>query len=154
MNYGLLRPAVAVIVCLLAGFAGAQTNGKVAKIGVLSAGAAPTEADWKQRSEDYMTLRELGWREGENLLVESRWANTQLDRLPGLAAELIAQRVDVIVASAFRPGQAASQATCSIPVVLVEQPTHFEWVINQQTARSFGMTIPQSLLLRADEVIE
>jgi putative tryptophan/tyrosine transport system substrate-binding protein len=119
MNYRLLSALVAVLVWLLPDIAGAQANRKVAKIGFLSADAAPIEPDWKQRSEYYKTLRDLGWREGENLQIESRWANTHLDRLPSLAAELIAERVDVIVAGAFKPGQAAIQATRNIPVVLV-----------------------------------
>ena len=104
---------------LAAGSVSAQVGAKVARIGFLSAGAEPGEADWRQRSVQHEALRRLGWREGENLLTEWRWANGQLDKLPSLAAELVALKVDVIVASAFKPGQVASQATQVIPVVLI-----------------------------------
>ena len=104
---------------LPAGGVDAQVGDKIARIGFLSAAAAPVEPDWKRHSVYYKALGELGWREGENLQVEWRWANGQLDKLPILAAELVAQKVDVIVASAFKPGQAASRATHTIPVVLV-----------------------------------
>lgn len=97
----------------------AQVGAKVARIGFLSAGAEPGEPDWRQRSVHHEALRQLGWREGENLQAEWRWAHGRLDRLPTLAAELVALKVDVIVASAFKPGQAASQATQVIPVVLI-----------------------------------
>jgi len=104
---------------LAAGSVCAQVGAKVARIGFLSAGAEPGEPDWKQRSVHHEALRQLGWREGENLQTEWRWANGQLGRLPSLAAELVALKVDVIVASAFKPGQVASQATQVVPVVLI-----------------------------------
>src|SRR3954451_17298007 len=97
---------------------GQQTT-KVARIGYLSGNPPETASDWKQRSPFYQGLADLGWREGTNLSVEWRWADGQLDRLPALAAELVQLKPDVIVASAFRPGQAAAQATSTIPVVVV-----------------------------------
>jgi putative ABC transport system substrate-binding protein len=98
---------------------GQQTT-RIARIGFLQGGNPPeTASDWKQRSPFYQGLAELGWREGTNLSVEWRWADGQLDRLPALAAELVQLKPDVIVAGAFRPGQAVAQATSTIPVVLV-----------------------------------
>src|SRR5438105_77061 len=89
----------------------AQQGGQpMARIGFLSGEERPTSSDWKQRSRFYQGLADWGWRDGTNLSVEWRWADGQLDRLPALAAELVQLKPDVVVAAAFRPGQAAAQA--------------------------------------------
>jgi putative ABC transport system substrate-binding protein len=64
-------------------------------------------------------LRELGWVEGSNLVIEARGAGGQLDRLPGLARELVALSPALIVASAPQPSRAAKDATSVIPIVFV-----------------------------------
>jgi putative ABC transport system substrate-binding protein len=62
-------------------------------------------------------LRELGWTEHENIVIEYRWAGESPDRLPELAAELVRLKVDVIIGSS--PGaHAAQQATTSIPIIM------------------------------------
>ena len=62
-------------------------------------------------------LRELGWIENENIVIEYRWAGESPDRLPELAAELVRLKVDVIIGST--PGaRAAQQATTSIPIIM------------------------------------
>ena len=63
-------------------------------------------------------LRELGYVEGKNIIIEYRWAEGKYERLPGLAAELVQMKVDVIVAAAVAI-QAAQQATTTIPIVMV-----------------------------------
>ena len=64
-------------------------------------------------------LRDLGYLEGKNLVIESRWAEGKFDRLPELAAELVRLNVDVIL-TAGTPGiRAAKNATTTIPVVMV-----------------------------------
>jgi putative ABC transport system substrate-binding protein len=65
------------------------------------------------------SLRQLGYREGENLVVERRYAEGRLERLPALAAELVALKPDVFFASASQPALAAIKATGSIPIVFV-----------------------------------
>ena len=94
----------------------AQPPVKVYRIGYLSIGSAsttytrPLEA-FRQR------LRELGWDEGRNLLIEYRYAEGQADRLPALAEELVRLKVDLIVASPTPSAFAAKKASRTIPIV-------------------------------------
>jgi len=90
---------------------------KVFRVGILSTGhprSAPHYVAFVQ------ALRKLGYVEGQNLTVEFRNAEGQLDRAPGLAAELVGLQVDVIVAAGAEANlQAARQATSTIPIVMV-----------------------------------
>ncbi|MGH8700266.1 MAG: ABC transporter substrate-binding protein [Burkholderiales bacterium] len=67
-------------------------------------------------------LRDLGYVEGKNIVIEFRWAEAKYERLPGLAAELVQLKVDVIVAANPPAIQAAQQATTIIPIVMVSSP--------------------------------
>jgi putative ABC transport system substrate-binding protein len=89
---------------------------KLARIGVLYIGLADTESFKKEIREG---LRELGYMEGQNIAFEFRSAEGKLDRLPGLAAELVQLKVDVIVTLYVPPSLAAKHATREIPVVAV-----------------------------------
>jgi putative ABC transport system substrate-binding protein len=64
-------------------------------------------------------LRQLGYVEGQNIALESRWADGRHERLPELAADLVRLKVDVIVSSATPASRAAKAATSSIPIVIV-----------------------------------
>jgi putative ABC transport system substrate-binding protein len=98
----------------------AQQAGKVYRVGILGQTASdPSEARLWQAFR--LALRERGWREGENLRIEARWAEGDAARLPGLipalAAELVRLQVDVIVTRGSIFVEGAKQATSSIPIV-------------------------------------
>lgn len=111
-----------------------QPAGKVWRLGVLSggsAGAAPLEA-FRQG------LRELGWVEGQNLVVEYRLAEGQTERLPALARELVQLKVDVIAAGPTPPAVAAKRATGTIPIVMLGAFTPVELGLVKSLARPGG----------------
>jgi len=97
------------------GVAIAQTSKAVRRIGVLEPGAPETpESIWKQGEP----LRELGWVEGQNLNVERRYANNQVEALQQLAEELVRARVEVIVTAGTPATVAAKRVTNTIPIVM------------------------------------
>jgi putative ABC transport system substrate-binding protein len=92
----------------------AQQAGKVRRIGYLGFGPASTNAP---RVEALRAgLRERGYVEGQNIVIEFRWAD-KVDELPALAAELVHMHVDVIFASSSTLVEPARQATQTIPIV-------------------------------------
>lgn len=98
----------------------AQPVGKTARVGFLTASDRLSNESGERRAyRDAFTgrLRELGWTEGQNLVIESRYAEGRYDRLPALAADLVRVPVDVIFANAAPAAQAARRATTSIPIV-------------------------------------
>ena len=94
----------------------AQQRGKAYRIGFVW--DSPTV--WPHALEAFRQgLRALGWIEGQNIVIEYRWAEGRFDRLPGLIAELIRLKVDLIVAPTSIYTGAAKQATSTIPIVFV-----------------------------------
>ena len=99
--------------------AAAQREAKVARIGWLDAGVTPTEAAPSGALRDFeQRLKELGYTPGRDLVIERRFADTYWERLPGLAQELVRQRVDVIVTIGTATVFHAKKATSTIPIVM------------------------------------
>jgi putative ABC transport system substrate-binding protein len=96
----------------------AQTATKVYRIGTVRPGSRPTASDWKQRWAFVQALRDLGWVEGKNIVIEDRWADGRTERLPALTEELVRLKVDVIATRSWPAAVAAKQATTTIPIVI------------------------------------
>lgn len=94
----------------------AQQTGKVYRIGFL--GNTRSTPEFLVGVEAFRQgLRERGWVEGQNILIEYRWAEGKFDRLPELAAELVRLNVDLIFAQSSIYVEAARRATLTIPIV-------------------------------------
>jgi putative tryptophan/tyrosine transport system substrate-binding protein len=90
------------------------------RIGYLSGRGAPTAATPDPNADAFRQgLRDLGYIEGKNILVEYRYAEAKEDRIPGLVAELVQLKVDVLVFPNAPAVRAAKQATKTIPIVMV-----------------------------------
>jgi ABC-type uncharacterized transport system substrate-binding protein len=108
--------ALALLLAMLA--AAAPQAGKVPCIGILGQAASdPAEARVWQSFR--LALREHGWREGENLRIESRWAEGDATRVPALTAELVRLPVDLIVTRGSIFVEGAKQAAASLPIVFL-----------------------------------
>src|SRR5215471_18759728 len=92
----------------------AQQPGKVCRIGWLALGS-PSNRDLDGFRQG---LRELGYVEGQNIVIESRSAEGSVDRLGALATDLVRRNMDVIVAGGSPAIHAAQQATSTIPIVM------------------------------------
>ena len=108
----------AIAGCLLAAplATAAQPGRKVTQIGVLGATRAEDLPQWEGLRDG---LRERGYVEGQNIVLEYRWAQGRFERLPDLAAELAALKPAVIVAFVTQASLAAKKATSAIPIVMV-----------------------------------
>ena len=164
--------------------------GKTARIGYLSSRSGPSHLEEAFRQG----LRELGYVEGQNIVIEYRWADFKPDRASALAAELVRLKVDVIVSTGGPipilaaknrlPGifwrsefveaggllgygenfaDTFRRLATYVDKILkgtkpgdlpIEQPMKFALVVNLKTAKALGLTIPPSILLQANQVIE
>ncbi len=171
---GFLAILVLLVVCV--GMAEAQQAKKVPRIGLLTTGfpasIAPLLEGFKQG------LRELGYVEGQNVLLELRYGEAKAEQLPILKQVVeIAEKnrlpamyplADYVNAGGLMSYGVINldlfrRAATYVDKILkgakpadlpVEQPTKFELVINLKTAKQIGLTIPQSVLYRADKVIK
>jgi len=108
------RQAVLSIAALLAApLAAAQSSGKIVRIGLLDAGE---RIEWWDAFRSQM--RELGYVEGETIVYVSRFAKGDLDALPRLAKEILAQDVAVIVAGGAAAAVAVKRVTSKVPIVM------------------------------------
>ena len=92
-----------------------QQPPKIARIGLLE----PASISANRKEALIAGLRELGYVEGKNIIIEYRGAEGKYERLPGLVAELVQMKMDVIVVASPVAVQAAQQATITIPIVML-----------------------------------
>jgi putative tryptophan/tyrosine transport system substrate-binding protein len=96
----------------------AQPTGKVPRLGVIMH-SVPPGASGDELDVFRQGLRALGYVEGQTVTLEVRWGEHQHERFPALAAELVQQPVDLIVAAGASPARAAQHATTMIPIVML-----------------------------------
>ena len=113
---GVLSILFVVVLLAVAVIAEAQQPTKVPRIGYLSLtspSVSPTRIEAFRQG-----LRELGYVEGKNIVIEYRYAEGKFDRLPALAAELVRLKVDLIVTTGPTVTRAAKEATTKVPIVM------------------------------------
>jgi putative ABC transport system substrate-binding protein len=96
----------------------AQPQGKIWRVSFLSLPGRPDSIDSNAYGVFPRGMRELGYVEGKNLALEWRFADGKVERLPGLATELVKMKVDVIVTVGPQTTSAAQKATTTIPIVM------------------------------------
>ena len=117
MNRDVLHAALCALLLALCVSALAQQPRKVARIGFLG---SATAAGYRHNTDAFLQgLRELGYVEGQNVVIEYRWADGNFERLPELAAELVRLKLDVIVTAVTQASLAAKNATATIPIVVI-----------------------------------
>ncbi len=136
--------ALALLCAIVAGIgsAPAQTTRKVWRIGYLSGQLGPTEY-----SRSFVRgLRDLGYIEGENVIIEHRVAMGRNERLPELAEDLVRKRVDILVTEGTPSTQAALRATTTIPVVFGSMQDPVEKGFVSSLARPGGNATGNALI--------
>jgi putative tryptophan/tyrosine transport system substrate-binding protein len=110
--------SILFVVVLLAVIAEAQQPKKVHRIGFVSVGGDPsTPGPFVDAFRQ--GLRDLGYIEGRNILIEYRYAEGKLDQVPGFVTELVQLKVDVFFSANSSAIRAAKQATKTIPIIMV-----------------------------------
>ena len=118
MIKSLLFGLLTAVLLIAIPFAPAQQPAKIPRIAYLAATARSTNPD---RFEAFRRgLRELGYVEGKNIIIEWRFADGKADRLRALAAELVRLKVDVIVSGGSTATRPAKSATSTIPIVMAQ----------------------------------
>ncbi len=111
------RSAICVLLVALASLAYAQQAKKVPRVGYLA--AVSPSADAPRLESFRQTLRELGYIEGQNIIVEYRHQDRDFERLPDIAAELVRLNMDVLVAVTTNAALAAKKSAGSVPIVFM-----------------------------------
>ena len=118
MRKNIVRLTLGVLLLALSFPAAAQQPARIHRIGIL---IAASTSFYSARVEALrQRLRELGYVEGKNIVVEYRYAEGKLERLPDLAAELVQLKVDVIVTAPGQGALAAKKASATIPIVFTD----------------------------------
>lgn len=128
--------AILLSCVLLVSTVRAQTPPKVARIGILNNGSVATSGHLN--AAVIHGLNELGYIEGKNLVVEARYAEGRLDRLPELAQDLASAKIDVLVAQSALASNAARKAGIAVPIVFALAPDPVGEGFAQSLARPGG----------------
>jgi putative ABC transport system substrate-binding protein len=118
MKAKILVYALPVLILTIIHLAEAQQAKKVPRIGYLTAASA--SAMVPRANAFRQGLRELGYVEGKNILIEYQYADGKLDRLPALAAELVRLNIDIIVSGGPAATRPAREATSTIPIIMAQ----------------------------------
>jgi putative ABC transport system substrate-binding protein len=122
----------------------AQQPKKIPRIGLLSGAADPAKPVlWEPFFE---ALRQLGYLEGQTIILERRFANGQTERVPELAADLARLKIDLIVVTGTTETRAAKQATATIPIIMVTAPDPIESGLVASLSRPGGNVTGLSML--------
>jgi putative tryptophan/tyrosine transport system substrate-binding protein len=120
MSRNMIVFVLSIVILASLHLAEAQQPTKVPRIGYLSGNSPSSES--VRTGAFRQGLRELGYVEGKNIVIEYRYAEGKLDRMPALAAELVRLKVEVIVTGGPRATRAANEATNTIPIVMTQDP--------------------------------
>jgi putative ABC transport system substrate-binding protein len=123
----------------------AQPAGKVPRVGFLTAFARSDVPQWREGFRK--GLRDFGYTEGRNIVIEYRYAEGRPERLPGLAAELVRLNMDVIAAETTPASLAVQHATATIPIVMTLVADPVESGLISSLARPGGNITGLSLQL-------
>jgi putative tryptophan/tyrosine transport system substrate-binding protein len=137
MRKGFCSLAFGAVLFALCFAAHAQEPKKIPRIGYVSvSGDAKNPGRFVEAFRQ--GLRDLGYNEGKNILVEYRYPGEEVDRVPGFVAELVQLKVDVLVSSSTGAIRAARQATKTIPIVMVASFDPVEIGMVESLARPGG----------------
>ncbi|HSX79720.1 MAG TPA: ABC transporter substrate-binding protein [Candidatus Saccharimonadia bacterium] len=142
---GIMATLILVLIAV-SSLSDAQPRGHIPVVGILRPGGPALDSDPKSSSNAFRQgLRELGYVEGQTILLEYRYAEWQWDRLPSLAAELVQLKPDVMVTITTPGALAAKQATTTIPIVVAVAEDLVADGIVASLARPGGNITGQSL---------
>ena len=116
--------------------ADAQQSKKVPRIGFIASGTPSTSAPYRDAFQQ--GLRGLGYVEGKNIVVEYRFAEGKLDRIPDLTTELVGLKVDAIVVVSSSSARAAKKVTTTVPIVMTSSGNPFGGGLIASLARPGG----------------
>jgi len=118
--------------------AAAQKSAKIPRVGVLEPGFPPTVTPRRCLEFFQQGLGDLGYREGQNIVLEYRYGEFKPDRLPGLAADLVQRQPDVLWTNSNRTAQMLKQATTTLPIVVGASSDLEEYGLVESLARPGG----------------
>ena len=139
LRKALLSITLALVFFVAPLIADAQQSGKIPRIGYLSQNVAPAGSPYRLLEAFLDGLRELGYVEGKNIVIERRYTEGNNERLPEFVAELVRIKVDIIIAETGMATLQAKKATQTIPIVMTggNDPAGGPYVLWLESPRIF-----------------